>query len=39
MKEELRDRFHPVRGRKRGGGKAMGDFVIKSFILDASENN
>ena len=22
-----------------GGGKAMGDFVNKSFILDASENN
>jgi hypothetical protein len=26
--------------RKKGGeGKAMGDFVNKSFILDASENN
>jgi hypothetical protein len=24
---------------KRRGGKAMGDFVNKSFILDASENN
>jgi hypothetical protein len=23
---------------KKGGGKAMGDFVNKSFILDASEN-
>ena len=29
-----------VRVRKKGeGGKAMGDFVNKSFILDASENN
>ena len=25
--------------KKRGGSKAMGDFVNKSFILDASENN
>ena len=27
--------------RKRGGGrgKAMGDYINKSFILDASENN
>ena len=27
--------------RKKGGGNAMGDFVIvnKSFILDVSENN
>jgi hypothetical protein len=24
--------------KKGGGGKAMGDFVNKSFILDASEN-
>ena len=28
-----------VRVRKKKGGKAMGDFVNKSFILDASENN
>jgi hypothetical protein len=29
-----------VRKKKGGrGGKAMGDFVNKSFILDASENN
>ena len=25
--------------KKKGGGKVMGDFVNKSFILDASENN
>ena len=25
--------------KKRGRVKAMGDFVNKSFILDASENN
>lgn len=28
-----------VRKKKGLGGKAMGDFVNKSFILDASENN
>ena len=28
-----------VRKKKGGGDKAMGDFVNKSFILDASENN
>jgi hypothetical protein len=28
-----------VMKKRGGGGKAMGDFVNKSFILDASENN